>query len=52
MLRSQLAKVLFAKLCFLVVVAPASSQDNKVMGEVRFEGATKVEKGFGLMADM
>jgi hypothetical protein len=51
MLRSQLAKVLFAKLCFLVVVAPASSQDNKVMGEVRFEGATKVERDSGVWVD-
>lgn len=51
MLRSQLAKVLFAKLCFLVVVAPASSQDNKVMGEVRFEGATKMERDSGVWVD-
>jgi len=54
MLRSQLAKVLFANLCvfcFLVVVAPASSQDNKVMGEVRFEGATKVERDSGIWVD-
>jgi hypothetical protein len=40
MLKSQLAKALFANLCFLVVVAHASLRDNKVMGEVRFEGAT------------
>jgi hypothetical protein len=33
------------------VVAQASSQDNKVMGEVRFEGATKVERDSGVWVD-
>jgi hypothetical protein len=51
MLWSQLAKVLFANFCFLVVVAQACSQDNKVMGEVRFEGATKVERDSGVWVD-
>ena len=51
MLRSPLARVLFANLCFLVVVGQASSQDNKVMGEVRFEGATKVERDSGVWVD-
>jgi hypothetical protein len=51
MLRSQLAKVLFTNFCLLVVVAQASSQDNKIMGEVRFEGATKVERDSGLWVD-
>jgi hypothetical protein len=51
MLPSQLAKALFANLCFLVVVAQAPSQDNKVMGEVRFEGATKVERDSGVWID-
>jgi hypothetical protein len=51
MLRSQLAKVLFTNFCFLVVVAQASSQDNKIMGEVRFEGATKVERDSGVWID-
>jgi PEGA domain-containing protein len=51
MLRSQLAKVLFTNFCFLVLVAQASSQDNKVMGEVRFEGATKVERDSGVWVD-
>src|SRR6202049_928698 len=50
-LRSQLAKGLLANLCFLVAVAQASSQDNKVMGEVRFEGATKVERDSGVWVD-
>ena len=43
--------MLFANLCLLVVVAPASSQDNKIMGEVRFEGATKVERDSGVWVD-
>ena len=51
MLRSQLVKGLLANLCFLVAVAQASSQDNKVMGEVRFEGATKVERDSGVWVD-
>src|ERR1700682_1431072 len=51
MLKFQLAKVLFACLCFLVVVGQASSRDNKVMGEVRFEGATKVERDSGVWVD-
>jgi hypothetical protein len=51
MLRSQFATVLFASLCFLVVVPQGSSQSNKVMGEVRFEGATKVERDSGVWVD-
>jgi hypothetical protein len=51
MMTSQLAKVLFASLCFLSVVAQASSQNNKVMGEVRFEGATKLERDAGVWVD-
>ena len=51
MLRTRLAKVLFASLCFLLVVAQASSQNNKVMGEVRFEGATKLERDSGVWVD-
>lgn len=51
MMRSQFAKVLLASLCLLAVVAPASSQSNKVMGEVRFEGASKVERDAGVWVD-
>ncbi len=51
MLRSQLAKFLVASLCFLVAVGQASSQSNKVMGEVRFEGATKLERDSGVWID-
>src|SRR3984893_10734168 len=51
MSKFQLAKALFAGLCFLVVVGQASPRDNKVMGEVRFEGATKVERDSGVWVD-
>jgi hypothetical protein len=49
--RSKLGKVLFANLYFLIVAAQASSQNNKVMGEVRFEGATTVERDSGVWVD-
>jgi hypothetical protein len=51
MSKFQLAKALFAGLCFLVVVGQASPRDNKVMGEVRFEGATTVERDSGVWVD-
>jgi len=47
----QLAKLMFASLFFLLVGAQASSQDNKVMGEVQFHGATKVERDSGVWVD-
>jgi uncharacterized membrane protein len=51
MSKFQVAKALFAGLCFLVVVGQASPRDNKVMGEVRFEGATTVERDSGVWVD-
>jgi hypothetical protein len=51
MLRFQLAKLLLTGLCFFGVAAQASSQSNKVMGEVRFEGASKVERDSGVWID-
>jgi PEGA domain len=42
---------LLASFCLLIVIAPAFSQNNKVMGEVRFEGATKLEKDSGVWVD-
>jgi len=51
LLKSPLAIVLFACLCFVGVVAHASAQSNKVMGEVQFEGATKVERDSGVWID-
>jgi hypothetical protein len=49
--KSQLGKVLLVILYFLVVAGQASSQDNKVMGELRFAGATKVERDSGVWID-
>src|SRR4029077_17747583 len=51
MLKSRLAKLLLRSLCFFVVVPPAFSQSNKVMGEVHFEGASKVERDSGVWID-
>jgi|SRR5450432_1906216 hypothetical protein len=44
-------KFLLGNFCFLMVMAAAFSQNNKVMGEVRFEGATKLEKDSGVWVD-
>jgi PEGA domain-containing protein len=47
-----LSKVVLAAHFYLFIAgALAFAQDNKVMGEVRFEGATKVEKGSGVWVD-
>jgi len=45
------APALFAALLFLTLASPAFSQDSKVMGEVRFEGATKLERDSGVWID-
>ena len=46
------SKVVYAvHLCLLLIVAICSAQESKVMGEVRFEGATKVEKDSGVWVD-
>jgi hypothetical protein len=37
--------------CLIMIVAICSAQESKVMGEVRFEGATKVEKDSGVWVD-
>ena len=49
------SKVVYAAhFCLFIIVAICSAQENKVMGEVRFEGSTKVEKhqACGSMATM
>jgi len=51
MLRFQFRQVLVIHFYLFISVALASAQDSKVMGEVRFEGATKVEKGSGVWVD-
>jgi PEGA domain len=50
-LRSQLAKLLLTSLCFFGIARQASSQSNKVMGEVHLEGASKVERDSGVWID-
>jgi hypothetical protein len=44
-------EVLVAYFYLFIAVALASAQDSKVLGEVRFEGATKVEKDSGVWVD-
>jgi hypothetical protein len=51
MLNTRFAKLLLAPLFFLFLAASASSQDSKVMGEIRLEGATKVERDSGVWVD-
>ena len=51
MLRSRLARLLLTSLCFIGMAGQASSQSNKVMGEVRFEGKSKVERDSGVWID-
>ena len=50
-LRFQLATILLTTLCFFGAAGPAFSQGNKVMGEVQFEGASKVERDSGVWID-
>src|SRR5258708_6207422 len=50
-LKALLANLFLAALCFFTVIGQASSQSNKVMGEVRFEGASKVERDSGVWID-
>jgi hypothetical protein len=40
-----------AHFCLFIAVTLASAQDSKVLGEVKFQGATKVEKGSGVWVD-
>src|SRR5271169_1465735 len=51
MLRLQVATFLFANVFVFGAMVPARAQDSKVMGEVQFEGATKVEKDSGVWVD-
>jgi PEGA domain len=51
MLRSRLAKLLLTCLCFFGVAGRAPAQSNKVMGEVKFEGKSKVERDSGVWID-
>src|SRR6202051_2899965 len=40
-----------AHFCLFLIVAICSAQGSKVMGEVRFEGPTKIEKDSGVWVD-
>jgi hypothetical protein len=51
MLKFRSMTALFAQFCLCVAIAVASAQDSKVLGEVKFEGATKVERASGGMVD-
>jgi hypothetical protein len=48
---NRLWKIMLASVCFFGVMGIAASQNSKVMGEVRFEGATKVERDSGVWVD-
>src|ERR1700740_1722005 len=50
LLKFPFAKLLLASLCFLAMAGQAPSQ-NKVMGEVHFEGKSKVERDSGVWID-
>ncbi len=43
--------VCFASIFFLGAIVPVRAWDSKVMGEVQFDGATKVEKDSGVWVD-
>ena len=40
-----------AHFCLFIAVTLASAQDSKVLGEVKFQGATKVERASGVWVD-
>jgi hypothetical protein len=42
------AVVWAAHFCLFIAVTLASAQDSKVLGEVKFQGATKVERDSGV----
>jgi len=46
-----LIETLMAVLCVAGIAVSAAAQDSKVMGEVQFEGASKVEKDSGVWVD-
>ena len=50
-LKIGLLKLLLTSFCFFMLAGQAPSQSNKVMGEVRFEGASKVERDSGVWID-
>jgi PEGA domain-containing protein len=51
MLKFRSTTALFAQFCLYIAVAVAYAQSSKVLGEVKFEGATKVERDSGVWVD-
>ena len=51
MLEFRSITTLLAQFCLYIAVAVASAQSSKVLGEVKFEGATKVERDSGVWVD-
>jgi len=51
MLKFRSMTALYAQFCLYVAIAVASAQDSKVLGEVKFQGATKVERSSGVWVD-
>jgi hypothetical protein len=49
--KSHAVKFLCVSFCLVALIAQASAQSNKVMGEVQFEGVTKVERDSGVWVD-
>jgi hypothetical protein len=49
--RSKLAILLLTSLCFFGALGQATAQSNQVMGEVKFEGKSKVERDSGVWID-
>jgi hypothetical protein len=49
--QSKVVYVAYFCLFIIVMVASGSAHQSKVMGEIRFEGATKVEKDSGVWVD-
>ncbi len=45
------ATLLLTQLCFILAAPHAAAQNSKVMGEVKFQGATKVERDSGVWID-
>jgi hypothetical protein len=51
LLRLHLAGILVGTLCPVLTTTPLFAQDNKVMGEVRFDGNTAVDRDSGVWID-
>jgi len=49
--KPNLTKLLLTSFCFFGTLWPAVAQSNKVMGEVKFEGKSKVERDSGVWID-